>query len=211
MRSDDGGETFTEPEQIGEAIVGPGHGIQIQMGMNAGRLVVPAHSEGQSRVFWSDDQGESWQLSSTAGNGNESEVAELPDGRLIMVVRTNHSVAKPHDPLNALFSFSGDGGETWTEAAERGDVPTPICMASLVMGEDGLLYYSTPHDFYSRAKMTLFRSPVDELSWESAAMIYAGPAGYSDLGVLSTGDLLLLFENGAVEYDERLTLVKITP
>jgi len=29
--------------------------------------------------------------------------------------------------------------------------------------------------------------------------------------LLSNGEVLLLFENGAVEYDERLTLVRISP
>ena len=40
---------------------------------------------------------------------------------------------------------------------------------------------------------------------------HAGPAGYSDLGLLSNADALLLFENGAVEFDERITLVRINP
>ncbi len=40
-------------------------------------------------------------------------------------------------------------------------------------------------------------------------LIYAGPAGHSDMGTLSNGDILLLFENSAVEYDEHITLVRV--
>ena len=34
-------------------------------------------------------------------------------------------------------------------------------------------------------------------------------AGYSDLGITADNELLLVFENGAVEYDERITFLKI--
>ena len=49
-----------------------------------------------------------------------------------------------------------------------------------------------------------------ELDFPEKQLIYSGPSGYSDLAALSNGDLLL-FENGAIEYDQRLTLVRVTP
>jgi sialidase-1 len=124
-----------------------------------------------------------------------------------MAVRTNHPVAQPHDDLFQLFSTSIDGGQTWTLAFENESVVTPICMVSLVQ-EGGLLYFSFPNDFHSRAKMTIAVSTDQGQDFSEQYLIYAGPSGYSDLAVLSNGDILLLFENGAVEYDERLTLVK---
>ncbi len=45
MESGDGGQSFADPYQLGEGIVGPGHGIQIEEGEFAGRLLVPAHHD----------------------------------------------------------------------------------------------------------------------------------------------------------------------
>ena len=208
MESIDGGLSYSEPYELGDSIVGPGHGIQVFEGKFRGRLMVPAHSDQSSRVWYSDDQGQSWILSLPVGVGNESEVAETGDGNQLMAVRTNHSVAKPHGDLHQLFSRSDDGGETWSAAVENEDLKTPICMASLV-SQDGQLYFSYPDDYHSRALMTVARSRDGGVNFDEKMLIYPGPAGYSDLAVLSNGDLLLLFENGSVEYDERLTLVRI--
>ncbi len=147
-------------------------------------------------------------MSSFVGEGNESEIAETGAGELLMAVRTNHSVAKPHGDLYQLFSRSSDGGQTWSPAVEEDSLKTPICMVSLVSG-GGNLYLSYPDDFHSRARMTVARSSDGGEDFSEKILIYAGPSGYSDLGLLSNGVLLLLFENGAVEYDQRLTLVQV--
>ncbi len=145
------------------------------------------------------------------GTGNESEIAETWDDHLIKVVRDNHPVSQPHEELYALFSFSGDGGLTWSAAMPNPDLRTPICMASIIQGENPELLYSYPDDYYSQANMSVARSTDNGLTFTHKTLIYAGPAGYSDLGLLSNGDVLLLFENGAVEYDQRITLVRIQP
>lgn len=209
MESADGGQTFTEPYELGEGIVGPGHGIQLSTGEFAGRLLVPTHREGSSRAWYSDDHGKTWLMGAPVGHGNESEIAELSEGELLMAVRTNHSVAKPHDKLHQLFSRSRDGGGSWSAAEEVSSLKTPICMVSLV-SYDGVLYFSYPDDYYSRARMTVARSFDGGEEFTEKLLIYPGPSGYSELGVLSNGDLLLLFENGRVEYDQRLTLVRIS-
>jgi sialidase-1 len=84
-------------------------------------------------------------------------------------------------------------------------------MASIIQGKYPDLFYSYPDDYYSRAKMSLARSTDNGETFPNKILIYAGPSGYSDLGLLSKGDVLLLFENGAVEYDQRITLVQIKP
>jgi len=211
MQSADGGLTFSTPEKFVPGIVGPGHGIQIAAGEYAGRLLIPMHVDGSSLALYSDDHGDTWQVSTPVGMGNESEIAEMGDGRLIQVVRPNHSVAKPHDPLQALFSFSNDGGQTWSAAIPNPDIKTSICMASLIQCAGEKLLYSYPDDYYSRARMTVAQSTDQGLTFSPKMLIYLGPAGYSDLGLLSNGEVLLLFENGAVEYEERLTLVRISP
>jgi sialidase-1 len=211
MRSGDGGQTFDAPEKLGMGIVGPGHGIQIMGGEYSGRLLIPAHSQGSSEALYSDDQGETWERSAPVGMGNESEIAETWDGRLIKVVRSNHPVSQPHKELQALFSFSEDGGLSWSGAAPNPDLRTSICMASIIQGSNPDMLFSYPDDYYSRAKMTVAKSTDNGLTFPNKTLIYAGPAGYSDLALLSNGEVLLLFENGAVEYDERITLVRIRP
>lgn len=204
MESADGGQTFGAAVEHGTGIVGPGHGIQA----TSGRLLIPAHDGGVSFVWISTDHGVTWRAGQSAGAGNESQLAQAADGKLVMTIRTTSPVAKPHPPLHQLIAYSTDEGETWTPAQPNEDLRTSICMTSLVE-EDGRLFFSHPNDFYSRARLTVAVSSDGGQTFSLKLLIYAGPAGYSDLGVLSNGDLLLLFENGAVEYDERLTLVRI--
>ena len=59
--------------------------------------------------------------------------------------------------------------------------------------------------------MTVAQSTDQGVTFSPKLLIYAGPTGYSELGLLSNGETLLFFENGAVEYGERLTLVQISP
>jgi sialidase-1 len=205
MQSTDGGLTFSEAVELGEGIVGPGHGIRT----TTGRLVIPAHVSGSSFAWISDDHGQTWLQGEPVGVGNESEIAETGDGSLVMTIRTNHAVSKPHDPLYQLFSFSQDDGQTWLPAQDNGDIRTSICMTSIVQS-GGRIFFSYPDDFYSRARMTIAISSDGGQTFPKKRLIYAGPSGYSDLGALSNGDLLLLFENGAVEYDEHLMLVRVS-
>lgn len=208
MKSEDGGNTWDEPVLIGEGFPGPGHGIQVNGGQYDGRLVIPGYLNGQSFVWLSDDHGESWYKSGTASMGDESEITQIDgDGNLIMVTRTPIPASKPHDLIYKRLSWSTDGGLTWTESEENLDLPSPICMSSIVTGNDGLLYYSYPATHYSRSDMTIAKSDDKGQSWQDIKKVYDGPAGYSELGVLSDDTLGLLFENGRIEYDERITFV----
>ena len=87
-----------------------------------------ARAEGtyKMRVFVvrSTDQGKTWRYLSTisaprAGvvddteGPNEAWIEQLDDGRILAVMRTGH-----YTPM--IASWSGDGGETWTEAVNMG-------------------------------------------------------------------------------------------
>jgi len=77
--SGDGGLTWSEPVYVFDGIVGPGHGIQIQNGSHAGRLMVPGYYEGGSLSLYSDDHGRTWQWSEKLDDGNECEIVEVND------------------------------------------------------------------------------------------------------------------------------------
>ena len=209
MTSGDGGKSWSESTLVFEGIVGPGHGIQIKNGKHTGRLVVPAYYKGGSLALYSDDHGISWSQSEKLEDGNESEISEMNDeGDLIMVVRTNRGVSLPHGPLNKLYVTSIDGGASWSDLKVMSDIKEPICMSSIV-NSNGILYYSHPDDHYSRGQMTIAASYDEGKSFSDRKLIYQGASGYSELAVLSNSNLLLMFENGSIEYDERLILVRV--
>ena len=58
--------------------------------------------------------------------------------------------------------------------------------------------------------MTIAKSTDAGRNFSEKSLIYAGPAGYSDMGIRSNGEILMLFENGAVEYDEQITFVRFS-
>ncbi len=87
-------------------VVGPGHGIQMQNGPHAGRLVVTGdHRIGSttgsvswSHIIYSDDHGQTWHLGGGLSQAdpvnsysNENMVAELNDGTLYMNIRVKPS------------------------------------------------------------------------------------------------------------------------
>jgi len=209
IESEDGGETWSEPKYIFDGLVGPGHGIMIRNGEHAGRLVVPAYYDGGSMCIYSDDNGETWIQSEILSDGNEAQVVEINNnGELLMIVRTNIGVATKHDKLNKIYVTSNDGGATWSDFKTFTDIKEPICMSSIVKYND-TLYYSHPDDYYSRGQMTIAASDDNGISFTQRKVIYQGASGYSDMGVTHDGFLLLVFENGSIEYDERITLVKV--
>lgn len=210
MTSNDGGITWSEGELLFEGKgIGPGHGIQIEGGTYDGRLVVPGYSD-KGIVYLSDDNGATWIISEPTSLGNETEIAQLNQDTLIMTTRVNIGMALPHDEIHKHFSYSYDGGGTWTDAEPNEDVLTPICMSGLVT-YNGVVYYSGPQDYYARANMYILQSLDQGTTFTKVARLYKGAAGYSDIGVLSDGRIVILFENGAVEYDERLTFMIVDP
>lgn len=209
ISSGDGGMTWSEAGFIYEGAVGPGHGIMISSGPYMGRLVVPGYHKGGSLSLYSDDHGKTWQFSEKLSDGNEAEIAQINDrGDLMMVVRTNIGVSKTHDPLEKLYVISTDGGESWSDFTTMEGIKEPICMSSIVRSGDRL-YYSYPDDFYSRGRMTIAASSDQGKSFSEKKLIYEGASGYSELAALSDGSLLLLFEGGAIQYNEQLRLVKV--
>jgi sialidase-1 len=112
----------------------------------SGRIVLPVcrdlSTKGQpdrweSGVYWSDDLGKTWQVGTNwvdlpKRGAMEPHIAELPDGRLLMVMRTQ---------LGAVFqSTSADGGATWSPGASLGVEAPESCPELLrIPNSDDLL------------------------------------------------------------------------
>jgi sialidase-1 len=228
MRSTDDGVTWSTPVEITASFepfrkkvdwkviaTGPGHGIQLKNG----RIVVPIwlayggvgdHGPSVCGTIVSDDHGKTWQAGDIAipnegdfGTPNESILATLSDGRVIMISR---SVSKPS---RKLVTTSDDGATGWSQPVFHDALWEPICMAGLVAHPSGVLLFSNPHTLLidkkgdpvpagrgKRENLSIKLSRDDGKTWPVNKTLEAGKAAYSDLAVLPDGTVLCLFERG---------------
>jgi len=199
--SRDDGQTWDKPTDISATTrlpdwtwyaTGPGNGIQTR----GGRLVVACdHDQGQaserySHVIYSDDAGRSWKLGGSAGpNCNESTIAELRDGSLLLNMRSYHGRNR------RAVSISRDGGLTFSEPVLDEALIEPVCQASLLRYRKKLLLFSNPAST-KRERMTVKLSRDDGRSWPVEKVLHAGPAAYSNLIELPGGQAAILYERG---------------
>jgi len=211
-RSTDGGMTWAPPTEITKDVkdpswtwyaTGPGHGIQLK----SGRLIVPCdHMVGvhldrlqdpyHSHVIYSDDEGESWQIGGSVGDGtNECAVVELADSSVYINCR-NYV-----DGKRRAVARSQDQGESFSALRWDETLIEPICQASLVRATNSLdddrnrVLFANPAS-EAREKMTVRVSYDECQSWPIAKVLHAGPAAYSDLAVTPDGTMHCLYECG---------------
>jgi len=212
-RSEDDGETWSEPVEITEQVkapswtwyaTGPCHGIQLR----SGRLVAPCdHIVGKNfdrfgdpwhaHVILSDDHGATWRIGGVLGEGtNESCVVETADGSLYLNARNKHG-----GPKRRAFAWSRDGGETFGELGRDETLVEPNCQAGITRlnpvgegDEDGVLFSNPASE--ERRNLTVRLSRDGCRTWPHAKALHAGPSAYSDLAVAPAGEILCLYECG---------------
>ncbi|MEE3233367.1 MAG: sialidase family protein [Candidatus Latescibacterota bacterium] len=206
-QSIDQGHTWSTPTDITSTTkkenwtwyaTGPGAGIQIK----TGRLVIPCdHIEAVSKKYYShvilsDDGGLSWYLGGTTPNDqvNECEVAELPNGTLLLNMRNYDRKQRTR-----AYSYSEDGGHTWSNLTHHPELIEPICQASMrrISVENlNYLLFSNPANRESRADMTVRLSSDDGQTWSHSRLLHKGPAAYSCLHSTDQGEGYCLYECG---------------
>jgi sialidase-1 len=213
MRSEDGGLTWSKPEEITKSVkpdnwtwyaTGPVHGIQLDRGNCKGRLIIPCdHIESvtnkyYSHIIYSDDHGASWNTGGITPQDqvNECTVAELSDGRLMLNMRNYDRTKKTRK-----VSLSSDGGLTWGNIYADSVLTEPICQASLLSITDessagNVLIFQNPSDTEKREKMTIRLSFDNGATWAVSKVLYPGPSAYSDLTLQPDGKIGCLFEAG---------------
>jgi len=226
MRSTDDGVTWSTPVEITASFepfrakydwkviaTGPGHGIQLKNG----RLVVPiwlayggigAHGPSACGSIFSDDHGKTWNAGDVAipnegdfGEPNESILAALSDGRVMLVSRNQSK------PNRKLVTTSADGATGWSQPAFHDALWEPRCMAGLVTHPSGVLLFSNPHTLPldkegnavpagkgKRENLCIKLSRDNGKTWPVSKNLEPGSAAYSDLAVLPDGTVLCLFE-----------------
>jgi sialidase-1 len=222
--SKDHGATWAKPVEITAAsklpewtwyATGPGNGIQIKQGPHAGRLVIPCdhnyddlvenkHLSG-SHAIYSDDHGQTWKLGAPIRpKVNECQVVELFDGRgtLLMNMRSNHGRnVRAH-------ALSNDGGVTWTPPADAPGLVEPVCQASIIRHEPGLLVFSNPAA-KTRTQLTVRTSADGAQTWRDVALLHAGPSAYSSLVSIDAKTVGCFYENGAKRPYDRITFARV--
>jgi sialidase-1 len=228
MLSTDDGATWSQPVEITAAFepfrktydwkviaTGPGHGIQ----MKKGRLVVPIwlafgkegdHKPSAAATLYSDNHGKTWLAGELClpnegelGNPNETMIAELSDGRVMLVSR---SVSQAN---RKIITTSADGATGWSKPIFHEQLWEPICMASIAAhpSKPGTLLFSNPHTLAldkigkeipagrgKRENLSIKLSRDDGKTWPVNKVLDPGKAAYSDLAVLPDGTVLCLYE-----------------
>jgi hypothetical protein len=199
-----------QPSTIRWDATGPGRGIQLQNGIRAGRLIIPANG----RNIHSDDNGLTWQQSTWLPSGSsESQIVELQHGTLLR----NDRASTKYKDLNArVLCFSYNQGSNWTSLQLRTDLTCPICQGSMIAvpepsGPFGrLLVFSNP-SAKTRVNMTVQYSYDEGTSWPVKKMIYPDGSAYSCLTPIGDDHLGLLYENGdSSQLYRRITFAKFS-
>eukprot|EP00944_MAST-04C_sp_MAST-4C-sp1_P006481 g6481.t1 len=194
---------------------GPGNGVQLSIGNNSGRIVVPVYwntcgtgnptNPDCVAALFSDDGGTTFLSSKIATDTgwyfgfSESTVAETADGTVILNMR--NSLSGTEKSCNCRgYAISADGGESFGKVMFDHELLDSGCQGSIVAvpADDGSreLYFSNPHNRHLRQNLTVQRAnsakngSVD-FTWTPYVDLGADvPAAYSCLAVLRK-------ENGA--------------
>lgn len=217
--SRDGGKTWSPLRDLTAQVkqpdwtwyaMGPCHGVQLQ----SGRLIVPCnHAVRQpgggsgpyiSHTVYSDDHGATWRIGGDVGeNTNECSLAELPDGRLYMNMRSYHQRGV------RAAAYSLDQGESWQKLWLEEQLPDPVCQGCVLSVGDTLLCCNAA-DSRERRQLTLRKSLDGGKTWSAGTVIQPGPAAYSDLAMLPDGRIACLFEGGRQDAYEGIFLAMLT-
>ncbi|GGW47907.1 sialidase family protein [Arenibacter certesii] len=197
------------------------HGITLQFGKYAGRLIRPTryYAGGNAKEHWdnhytnamySDDGGKTWFASEPfpAYGTGEATIAELSNGHLYYNSR-RHKSTDGKNPRMRYIAWSYDGGETWKDLSVSEELPDGDqnrdygLMAGLVRlpieGHDILLYSNIDSES-GRRNGAVWASFNGGKSWPVKKIVDKGAFAYSSLiagrnGTPSEGLLFLMYES----------------
>ncbi len=205
---------------------GPGHGIVLQHGTHAGRIIfamgykLPSGRYGTYGLY-SDDAGRTWQIGydrAAPGSSNliEGTLAELSDGRLLVSYRDKR---KTKPGTNRFAAVSVDGGRSISAYRAMPGIRTMAVEGALLQltGPSAALLFSGPSfiktgDLTIRRDMTIFISTDAGAHWHKGPLIghkRGLPAAYSDLVQLDPSTVGIAYETGKKKWRERIDFVQV--
>ena len=212
ITSDDSGYTWSDPIRIPDSLLrpewkrwrnNPGPGIQLKVGTYKDRMLIPGHivtheDRHFSVVWYSDDHGESWQVSETAVQGSdEVSIVELSDGRVLMNIRSHGELDPGLDPDYRNFMYSDDGGESWYGLETIRDLPWESGHGSITRMDtkDGTRLFAFHPVVFKRRDLTCFVSYDEGKTWPFRRVIHEA-GGYSSVVVMDNYDIALAHNHG---------------
>jgi sialidase-1 len=162
---------FTNAQNLGK-LIGPSVGII----SSNNTIYFVTHSTGTAQLYWSNNNGGSWTVSSQGVKGmNECSIAFLvspADGRIAMNCRTPKG-----NRAQTVWSRDGKiiGGTTYVKG-----MSDPNCQGSIILANNKL-WVSHPNSKTSRANMIVQESGNQGKTWSSGIEVNRGPAAYSQL------------------------------
>ncbi len=214
--SDDNGQTWSEPIDLtnvsrdmadakwGASVVGPGGMIQDRRG----RLVAPVWKFAPFETFaiYSEDHGRTWHRGQTVpGGGDENQLVELADGRLLMDIRQ-------HGGPHRWMSTSADGGRTWSKQRPGNRVSPVACAIERYTlksaGDDRDRILWTGPKGPDRQKLVVRVSYDEGQTFTNERLIGDKYAAYSDMTILKDKSVGVLWERGVERGYQFITLTR---
>ena len=149
-------------------------------------------------TIFSDDHGQTWHrgaLMPGKQGGDEDQIVELADGRLLLDIRQNGGPRR-------LLATSSDAGQTWSEP-RPGVEATPVACAieRLTLqsaGDDRNRILWTGPQGPGRKTLVARLSYDEGQTFTNERLIADEPAAYSDLAVLPDKSAGVLWERGTI-------------
>jgi len=163
-----------------------------------------------SHVFFSDDHGSTWHRGgSLSGDTDECVAVQTGDGAVYLNMRSYHGKNR------RAYAWSQDGGVTWSDLEFDATLIEPVCQGSLVRFTEeprhdrNRILFSNPAST-EREELTVRLSYDECRTWNEGKVLHAGPAAYSDLGILPDGTIGCLYERGEEHRREKITWARFS-
>lgn len=142
-------------------------------------------------VLYSDDHGNTWQMSSFTSSGNnqgcEFSVAQAPNGTLYMN-------ARPVAGDTRVFAVSTDDGSTWSSMALISDL-NMFKTASGTTADSEYMYFASPEMTSTRKDGYVWYSADNGANWIKGPLLYEGGFGNTSMGMLNNSTTGCLFQS----------------
>lgn len=204
--SDDDGLTFSEPKNISKAFLplsanvialGPRHGICLKNN----NLILPiwyipkeenkpeySHHPGRVAKLFSEDNGKSWIIGETLKTElkdvNESVMAELSNGKIIINVRINKA---------GYRGVAIKNGYDWSSIVLDKNLIDPTCFGSICTYQQELYFVNCDHN-NKRKNLTIKESLDFGKNFNYLITIHKKTAGYADIAASSDGKIFVAYE-----------------
>ena len=185
--SSDGGQTWTAPHRLPEAIWGPIKNKPVQLA--DGSILCPSSSEYPAwRVFLerTTDFGKTWQQIGPLNDGKrfaaiQPTILAYPSGGIQILCRSKQG--------RITEAWSRDNGKTWS-AMQASMLPNPNSGIDAVMLKDGRVLVVYNHSENARSPLNVAVSS-DGKTWKAALVLEDEPGEYSYPAVIQTADGLV--------------------